>query len=67
MDLTHEVFDQPGPLVNHKLFEGNQPLRDAMKFNAPWLDADGQFSRGFPLGTAWMRVPARLANVNLWV
>lgn len=28
-DLTHEVFNQPEPLVGYKLFEGNRALRHA--------------------------------------
>ena len=37
MDITHEVFNQPDPLVNYNLFESNRSLRDALKFNAPGL------------------------------
>ena len=37
MDVTHEVFNQPQPLVDYNLFEGNQALRDALKLNAPGL------------------------------
>ncbi len=37
-DLTHEVFNQPEPLVDYNLFEGNRALRDALKLNAPRLD-----------------------------
>jgi hypothetical protein len=31
MDLIHEVLDRTGPLLNSKLFEGNQPFCDAPK------------------------------------
>ena len=38
MDIaTHEVFNQPEPLADYNLFQGNRPLRDALKFNAPAL------------------------------
>ncbi|MDB5930641.1 MAG: acyl-CoA dehydrogenase domain protein, partial [Polaromonas sp.] len=38
MDMTHEVFNQPKPLVDYNLFNANWPLQDALKFNAPGLD-----------------------------
>jgi len=65
MDVTHEVFNQPEPLVNYNLFEGNRPLRDALKFNAPGLDTTGLVQLGARLGTAGMQAQARLANVHL--
>ena len=65
MDTTHEVFNQPEPLLNYKLFEGNRALRDALKFNAPGLDTAGLFRLGARLGTADMQAHARLANVHL--
>ncbi|NDP61612.1 acyl-CoA dehydrogenase family protein [Polaromonas sp.] len=65
MDRTHEVFNQPEPLVNYNLFEGNRPLRDALKFNAPGLDTTGLMQLGARLGTAGMQAHARLANVHL--
>ena len=37
MNMTHEVFNQPTPLTNYKLFETNAPLRAALKFNAATL------------------------------
>ena len=36
MAITHEVFNQPEPLVNHNLFATNRPLLDALKFNSPF-------------------------------
>jgi putative acyl-CoA dehydrogenase len=62
--LTHEVFNQPEPLVNYNLFEGNRPLRDALKFNAPALDTAGLASLGATLGSAEMQTHARLANIH---
>ena len=64
MDVTHEVFNQPAPLVGYNLFEGNQPLRDALRFNAEAL-ATGELDRlGATLGTAEIQIHARLANVH---
>jgi putative acyl-CoA dehydrogenase len=64
VDTTHEVFNQPEPLVSYNLFEGNQPLRDALKFNAPGLDTAQLAQLGARLGTAEMQTHARLANVH---
>ena len=38
MQATHEVLNQPEPLVNYNLFEGNRALRAALALNAPELD-----------------------------
>ncbi|MEO7399750.1 MAG: DNA alkylation response protein, partial [Polaromonas sp.] len=64
MEATHEVFNQPEPLVNYNLFETNRPLQDALKFNAPELDTAGLTQLGAALGTAEMQTHARLANVH---
>ncbi|MFC5523400.1 acyl-CoA dehydrogenase family protein [Polaromonas jejuensis] len=64
MDSTHEVFNQPEPLVNYNLFASNRPLRDALKFNAPALDTAELTSLGATLGSAGMQAHARLANVH---
>ena len=67
MDITHEVFNQPDPLVNYNLFESNRSLRDALKFNAPGLgtgDMAELTQLGARLGTAEMQTHARLANVH---
>lgn len=61
---THEVFNQPEPLVGYDLFAGNAPLRDALKFNAPALDTAPLAALGARLGTAEMQLHARLANVH---
>jgi putative acyl-CoA dehydrogenase len=61
-DLTHEVFNQPEPLVGYNLFETNRPLCDALRFHAPELDT-GPLSRlGALAGTPEMQAHARLAN-----
>ena len=63
MPATHEVFNQPEPLVDYYLFAGNRPLRDALKFNAPQLDTAPLARLGAQLGTREMQAHARLANV----
>ena len=64
MAITHEVFNQPEPLVNYNLFATNQPLRDALKFNAPALSTAELAQLGAKLGTCEMQTLARLANVH---
>ncbi len=64
MHATHEVFNQAEPLVDYNLFEANRPLRDALKFNAPALNAAPLQALGEQLGTAAMQTHARLANVH---
>ncbi|HSV51572.1 MAG TPA: isovaleryl-CoA dehydrogenase [Burkholderiaceae bacterium] len=63
-DLTHDVFNQPEPLVDYNLFEGNRALRDALQFNAPELDVAELSQLGASLGSARMQAHARLANVH---
>ncbi|HWP10287.1 MAG TPA: DNA alkylation response protein, partial [Ramlibacter sp.] len=63
-DLTHEVFNQAEPLVGYNLFEGNRPLRDALRFNAPQLDTAPLLDLGARLGSSEMQIHARLANVH---
>jgi putative acyl-CoA dehydrogenase len=64
MSLTHDVFNQPQPLVNYNLLEGNQALRAALKFNAPQLDLAPLMVLGATLGSADMQAHARLANTH---
>jgi putative acyl-CoA dehydrogenase len=64
MDATHEVFNQPTPLVDYNLLETNRPLRDALKFNAPQLQLAPLEHLGGVLGSAEMQAHARLANTN---
>jgi putative acyl-CoA dehydrogenase len=61
---THDVFNQPEPLVGYDLFVGNAGLRDALRFNAPDLDTAPLAALGRQLGTAEMQAHARLANVH---
>ena len=64
MHATHEVFNQPEPLVSYNLFAGNQALQAALAFNAPGLDTASLQALGAQLGTAEMQTHARLANVH---
>jgi putative acyl-CoA dehydrogenase len=61
---THAVFNQPQPLVDYNLFTSNQPLQDALKFNAPTLNTGGLHALGEKWATADMQTHARLANIH---
>ncbi|NML48310.1 isovaleryl-CoA dehydrogenase [Ramlibacter sp. G-1-2-2] len=61
---THEVFNQPQPLVDYDLFATNRPLRDALRFNAPQLDTAPLQALGRLAGSAEYQQHARLANVH---
>ncbi|MGA0572612.1 isovaleryl-CoA dehydrogenase [Variovorax sp. VNK109] len=65
MQATHEVFNQPEPLVDYNLFEGNRPLQDALRFNAPKLDTASLSKLGALAGSPDMQTHARLANTKL--
>lgn len=62
---THEVFNQPAPLVDYNLFETNRPLRDALQFNAPALQLAQLHELGGAVGSAGMQTHARLANIHV--
>lgn len=62
--MTHDVFNQPAPLVDYNVFDTNRPLRDALKFNAPSLATAELSALGTKLGSAEMQMHARLANVH---
>jgi putative acyl-CoA dehydrogenase len=64
MDATHEVFNQPAPLVGYNFYEGNRALQDALKFNAPQLDTAELSRLGALAGSAEMQTHARLANAH---
>ncbi len=64
MNSTHEVFNQPTPLVDYNLFDTHRPLRDALKFNAPALQTTQLHELGATLGSAAMQTHARLANTH---
>ncbi|MES2241619.1 MAG: isovaleryl-CoA dehydrogenase [Pseudomonadota bacterium] len=64
MNVTHEVFNQPEPLVDYNLFDTNHGLRDVLKFNAPQLATAELSALGATLGSAEMQTHARLANTH---
>lgn len=64
MEATHEVFNQPDPLVGYDLFAGNQGLQAALRFNAPQLDVAPLRALGVLAGSAEMQQHARLANTH---
>lgn len=61
---THQVFNQAKALENYNLFDGNQGLQSALKFNAPGLDTADLQALGARLGSAEMQTHAQLANVH---
>ena len=62
MNSTHEVFNQPAPLVDANLFAGNRPLRDALAALMPALDTTSLHAAGAEFGSAAVQTHARLAN-----
>ena len=64
MAATHEVFNQPAPLVDVNLFATNRPMQAALKFNAPALDTAPLHALGAVAGSGEMQAHARLANVH---
>jgi putative acyl-CoA dehydrogenase len=63
MNTTHDVFNQPEPLVDVNLFEGNRAMQDALRFNAPAMATAPLQALGALAGSADMQTHARLANV----
>lgn len=61
---THEVFNQPAPLVGYNLFSGNAAMHSALTLHAPGLDTGALAQLGQTLGSAAMQTHARLANVH---
>ena len=64
MSATHEVFNQPQPLVGGNVFDSHAALQDALRLNAPGLDWAPLSELGALLGSADMQAHARLAHVN---
>ncbi|MGE0350443.1 isovaleryl-CoA dehydrogenase [Hydrogenophaga sp.] len=64
MSTTHEVFNQPAPLVDVNLFATNRAMQAALAFNAPALDTTPLHALGAVVGRGDMQVHARLANVH---
>ena len=63
MNTTHEVFNQPEPLVDVNLFAGNKALQSALTLNATTLDLAPLRVLGERVGSGEMQAHARLANV----
>jgi putative acyl-CoA dehydrogenase len=63
-EFTHEVFNQPEPLVGYNLFDTDRPLQDALRFNAPGLDTAPLRELGALVGSEEMQAHARLANIH---
>ena len=61
---THDVFNQPRPLEDDNLFDGDQALQAALCLHAPELDAQELRGLGQHLGSAAMQYHARQANVH---
>ncbi|QHE76498.1 isovaleryl-CoA dehydrogenase [Hydrogenophaga sp. PBL-H3] len=64
MVTTHEVFNQPAPLVDTNLFSANRAMQAALAFNAPALDTAPLQALGAIVGSGEMQAHARLANVH---
>ncbi len=64
MVTTHEVFNQPAPLVDTNLFATNRAMQAALTFNAPALDTAPLHALGAVVGSGEMQTHARLANVH---
>lgn len=64
MSATHEVFNQPEPLVGGNVFASHAALQDALRLNAPGLDWAPLSQLGALLGRADMQAHARLANMH---
>jgi putative acyl-CoA dehydrogenase len=64
MSLTHEVFNQPTPLVDVNLFALNLPLQEALAWHHPGYDRTRFKALGAEAGSADMQQHARLANVH---
>jgi len=61
---THEVTNQPPPLVDHDPWARNRPLRDALAQLLPGHDTGALAALGAECGSAAMLEHARLANVR---
>ncbi len=62
--VTHDVLNQPEPLVDADLYAGNAGLQAALRLNAPGLDTAPLQALGRLVGSAAMQGHARLANVH---
>jgi putative acyl-CoA dehydrogenase len=62
---THDVFNQPEPLVDVNLYAGNPALREALAFHLPGRDESTSLALGARWGSAEWQTHARLANTHL--
>ena len=62
---THEVTNQPAPLVGHNVYAGDRALRDALAFHLPGADESTRLAFGTLLGSEAMQTHARLANTHV--
>jgi putative acyl-CoA dehydrogenase len=62
--MTHEVFNQSTPLVDHDVYGSHRALRDALAFHCPGADEAPRHALGVRLGSGAMQAHARLANVH---
>ncbi len=63
--VTHDVFNQPSPLVDVNLYAGHRALRDALAFHLPGRDEATSLAQGARWGSAEWQTHARLANTHL--
>jgi len=61
---THQVTNQPAPLLGHNVYVGDRGLRDALAFHLPGADESARTAFGALLGSEAMQTHARLANVH---
>jgi putative acyl-CoA dehydrogenase len=61
---THDVFNQPTPLVDYNLYTTNRPLRDALAFHLPGRDEAKRIEQGQRWGSSEWQTHARLANTH---
>ncbi len=64
MTITHDVFNQPEPLVDINLYAGNRALRDALGFHLPGRDEAASLAQGARWGSTEWQTHARLANTH---
>ncbi len=60
--VTHDVVNQPEPLVDINLFRANRALQDALRFNLPAFDEPRFHALGDEVGSAALQRHAQLAN-----
>ena len=64
MTSTHDVFNQPKPLVDVNIYAGHRALRDALAYHLPRRDETASLAQGARWGSAEWQTHARLANTH---